>query len=233
MQQVKRYIKQGLHQVVDVDLSQFFDTVSHDVLMSRVSRKINDKRLLKLIGRYLRTGVMIDGQCYPTRVGMPQGGPLSPLMSNVLLDDLDKELEYRGHCFARYCDDFVILVGSQRSGERVMDSITRYLERRLKLTVNPTKSKVVKATKAEFLSFTFTGKKNPVDREEPALLQAASPLTHQPQLGCINELPFAKAYRIYQGLDGLLQNNRILPSYIATGSIDTSAYSLLFYQAVA
>ena len=159
VQQVKGYIKQGLHQAVDVDLSKFFDTVSHDVLMSRVSRKINDKRLLKLIGRYLRAGVMIDGQCYPTRVGMPQGGPLSPLLSNVLLDDLDKELEYRGHCFARYCDDFVILVGSQRAGERVMESIARYLERRLKLTVNQSKSKVVKATEAEFLGFTFTRKK--------------------------------------------------------------------------
>ena len=99
------------------------------------------------------------GQCYPTRVGLPQGGPLSPLLSNVLLDDLDKELEYRGHCFARYCDDFVILVGSQRAGERVMESITHYLERRLKLKINPTKSKVVKATEAEFLSFTFTGKR--------------------------------------------------------------------------
>ena len=159
VQQVNQYIKQGLHQAVDVDLSKFFDTVSHDVLMSRLSRKVHDKRLLKLIGRYLRAGVMIDGQCYPTRVGMQQGGPLSPLLSNVLLDDLDKELEYRGHCFARYCDDFVILVGSQRAGERVMESITRYLERRLKLTVNPMKSKVVKATEAEFLSFTFTGKR--------------------------------------------------------------------------
>ncbi|WP_422138340.1 group II intron reverse transcriptase/maturase [Endozoicomonas sp. ALC020] len=159
VQQVKRYIKQGLHQAVDVDLSRFFDTVSHDVLMSRVARKINDKRLLKLIGCYLRAGVMIDGQCYPTRVGMPQGGPLSPLLSNVLLDDLDKELEYRGHGFARYCDDFVILVHSQRAGERVMESITRYLERRLKLTINPTKSKVVKSTEVEFLSFTFTGKR--------------------------------------------------------------------------
>ncbi|WP_422413935.1 group II intron maturase-specific domain-containing protein, partial [Endozoicomonas sp. ALB122] len=95
----------------------------------------------------------------PTRVGMPQGGPLSPLLSNVLLDDLDKELEYRGHCFARYCDDFVIVVHSQRAGERVMESITRYLERRLKLTINPTKSKVVKSTEVEFLSFTFTGKR--------------------------------------------------------------------------
>ncbi|WP_422475313.1 group II intron reverse transcriptase/maturase [Endozoicomonas sp. ALB032] len=159
VQQVKRYIKQGLHQAVDVDLSQFFDTVSHDVLMSRVARKINDKRLLKLIGCYLRAGVMIDGQCYPTRVGMPQGGPLSPLLSNVLLDDLDKELEYRGHGFARYCDDFLILVHSQRAGERVMESITRYLERRLKLTINLTKSKVVQSTEVEFLSFTFTGKR--------------------------------------------------------------------------
>ena len=84
--------------------------------MSRVSRKINDKHLLKLIGRYLRAGVMINGQCYPTQVGMPQGGPLSPLLSNVLLDDLDKELEYRGHCFARYCDDFVILVVASGQG---------------------------------------------------------------------------------------------------------------------
>ncbi|MES9875370.1 MAG: group II intron reverse transcriptase/maturase [Candidatus Thiodiazotropha sp. 6PLUC6] len=159
VKQVSQYIKQGLHQAVDVDLSKFFDTVSHDVLMLRVSRKINDKRLLKLIGSYLRSGVMIDGQCYPTRVGMPQGGPLSPLLSNIILDDLDKELENRGHCFARYCDDFVILVGSQRAGERVMRSITQYLERKLKLRVNPNKSKVVKATKAEFLGFTFTGKK--------------------------------------------------------------------------
>ena len=127
--------------------------------MLRVSKKIHDKRLLKLIGCYLRSGVMINGQCYPTRVGMPQGGPLSPLLSNVLLDDLDKELEQRGHCFARYCDDFIILVGSQRAGTRVMNSITRYLKHKLKLKVNPDKSNVVKATNAEFLSFTFTGKK--------------------------------------------------------------------------
>ena len=159
VRQVKQLIKQGLHHAVDVDLSKFFDTVNHDVMMSRVSRKIHDKSLLKLIGCYLRAGVMIDGHIYPTRIGMPQGGPLSPLLSNVLLDDLDKELEYRGHCFARYCDDFIILVGSQRAGDRVMQSINRYLERKLKLKVNETKSKVVKATKAEFLSFTFTGKK--------------------------------------------------------------------------
>ncbi len=123
--------------------------------MSRVSRKINDKCLLKLTGRYLCAGVMIDG----TWVGMSQGDPISPRLSNVLLDDLDKELECRKHCFARYCDDFVILVGSQRAEERLMESITRYVERQLKLMVNQSKSKVVKATEAEFLSFSFTRKK--------------------------------------------------------------------------
>ena len=100
-----------------------------------------------------------NGQCLPTRLGVPQGGPLSPLLSNVVLDDLDKELEKRGHAFARYADDFVILVNSQRAGERVMNSITRFLERRLKLQVNTGKSKVVKATDSEFLGFTFKGKK--------------------------------------------------------------------------
>ena len=159
VRQVKQLINRGLHYAVDVDLSKFFDTVNHDVLMSRVSRKIHDKRLLKLIGRYLRSGVMIEGNVYPTRVGMPQGGPLSPLLSNVVLDELDKELEYRGHCFARYCDDFVILVKSQRAGDRVMHSITQFIERKLKLKINSRKSKVVKATESEFLSFTFTGKK--------------------------------------------------------------------------
>ena len=122
---------------------------------------------------------MIDGQSYPTRVGMPQGGPLSPLLSNVLLDDLDKELEYRGHCFARYCDDFVILVGSQQAGERVMKSITGYLERRLKLTVNPRKSKVVKATEAGVPEFYIHREENPLVREEPAPLQAENPQAHQ------------------------------------------------------
>ena len=152
-------INSGLHYAVDVDLSKFFDTVNHDVLMSSVSRMIHDKRLLKLISRYLRSGVMIEGNVYPTRVGTPQGVPLSPLLSNVVLDELDKELEYRGHCFARYCDDFVILVKSQRAGDRVMHSITQFIERRLKLKINSRKSKAVKATESEFLSFIFTGKK--------------------------------------------------------------------------
>lgn len=157
--QVKQSIMDGYQYAVDVDLSKFFDTVNHDVLMSRVARKVRDKRLLKLIGSYLRAGVVNEGHCYPTSVGVPQGGPLSPILSNIVLDDLDKELEKRGHRFTRYADDFVILVGSERAGQRVMNSISRFLERKLKLKVNTEKSKVVKATKCEFLGFTFTGKK--------------------------------------------------------------------------
>ena len=141
------------------DGSKFFDTVNHHVLMSRIPRKIRDKRLLKLIGSYLRAGVVNNGYCYPTTVGVPQGGPLSPILSNILLDDLDRELEKRGHRFTRYADDFVILTGSERAGVRVMESISRFLERKLKLKVNTEKSKVVKATEWEFLEFTFTGKK--------------------------------------------------------------------------
>lgn len=159
VRKVKQSIMDGYRYAVDVDLSKFFDTVNHDVLMSRVAHKVRDKRLLKLIGSYLRAGVISDGHCYPTTVGVPQGGPLSPILSNIVLDDLDKELEKRGHRFTRYADDFVILVGSERAGHRVMESITRFLERSLKLKVNTEKSKVVKATGCEFLGFTFTGKK--------------------------------------------------------------------------
>ncbi|MGB1271294.1 MAG: group II intron reverse transcriptase/maturase [Endozoicomonas sp.] len=159
VRQIKASIKDGYRYAVDVDLSKFFDTVNHDVLMSRIARKIRDKRLLKLIGSYLRAGIVNNGYCYPATVGVPQGGPLSPILSNILLDDLDKELEKRGHRFTRYADDFVILTGSERAGVRVMESISRFLERKLKLKVNTEKSKVVKATECEFLGFTFTGKK--------------------------------------------------------------------------
>jgi len=144
---------------VDADLAKFFDTVEHDVLMARVSRKVRDKRVLKLIGKYLRAGVMINGRLNETRRGVPQGGPLSPLLSNILLDDLDKELEGRNHRFARYADDFVILVKSRRAGERVMASITRFLEQKLKLKVNQEKSKVAHTNEITFLGFAFSGAK--------------------------------------------------------------------------
>ncbi len=150
-------IKSGRRFAVDLDLSKFFDRVNHDVLMVRLARKVTDKRVLRLIGRYLRAGVEVDGRWQRTAEGVPQGGPLSPLLANIILDDLDKELERRGHRFARYADDFVILTKSQRAGERLMASVRRFLEDTLKLKVNETKSAVVKATKLTFLGFAFKG----------------------------------------------------------------------------
>ena len=157
VKQIQGIIKQGHRFAVDVDLSTFFDRVNHDLLMTRLGRKVKDKRLLKLIKRYLRAGV-IDNQLYrESREGVPQGGPLSPLLANIMLDPLDKELEKRRHKFARYADDFTILVKSQRAGERVLRSISRYLESHLKLVVNTTKSRVVKTNECKFLGFTFQG----------------------------------------------------------------------------
>jgi len=156
---VREYIKEGYRIAVDMDLSEFFDTVNHDVLMHRVARKIKDKRVLKLIGKYLRAGVVVNGRLQVTRKGVPQGGPLSPLLANILLDDLDKELEKRGHRFVRYADDFLVLVKSQLAGVRVSQSIERFLNRRLKLKVNEKKSRVARTDNTDFLGFTFKGAK--------------------------------------------------------------------------
>lgn len=157
--QIREYIKQGYTIAVDMDLSKFFDTVNHDILMHRVSKLVKDKTVLHLIGRYLRAGVCINGRKHKTVKGVPQGGPLSPLLANILLTDLDLELESRNHHFARYADDFTIMVGSLKAGERVMKSISYFLESKLKLTVNKEKSKVVESNQATFLGFTFKGKK--------------------------------------------------------------------------
>jgi RNA-directed DNA polymerase len=151
----REYLSQTYTIAVDMDLEKFFDTVNHDVLMCRVSRNIHDKRVLRLIGKFLRAGVCIDGRLHRTPQGVPQGGPLSPILSNVLLDDLDKELETRQHRFVRYADDFVIFVKSVRAGNRVMQSIRRFLERTLKLRVNEAKSHVRPTDQLEFLGFTF------------------------------------------------------------------------------
>jgi RNA-directed DNA polymerase len=159
VRQVKGFIEAGYQVAVDVDLSKFFDRVNHDILMSRLSRHIADKRLLRLIGRYLRAGVEIDGVRHPTPEGVPQGGPLSPLLANVVLDDLDKLLESRDMRFARYADDFTICVKSSSSGYRVMRWVKQFLNTRLKLVINEAKSKVVKTNALHFLGFTFRGKK--------------------------------------------------------------------------
>lgn len=154
--QAQEYINAGYEIVVDIDLEKFFDRVNHDVLMSRVARRVSDKRLLKLIRAYLNSGVMEDGLVSPTEEGTPQGGPLSPLLSNLMLDDLDRELERRGHRFVRYADDCNIYVRSERAGERVMSGIKQYLEQRLRLKVNEQKSAVGKASERKFLGYGFT-----------------------------------------------------------------------------
>jgi len=139
--------------VVDVDLEKFFDRVNHDVLMSLVSRRVTDKGALLLIRRFLQSGILIDGLTSPTVEGTPQGGPLSPLLSNVILDELDKELEKRGHRFCRYADDCNVYVRSRKAGERLMASLTGFLWKRLKLKVNPQKCAVDRPWKRQFLGY--------------------------------------------------------------------------------
>ena len=157
VQQIQKIIRDGHHWCVDMDLSKFFDRVQHDVLMARVSRKVHDKRLLRLIGRFLRAGVMVEGLHQPTEEGTPQGGPLSPLLANIMLDDLDKELERRGLRFVRYADDFLIFVRSELAARRVFASVERYLTERLKLQINREKSRVCRTDGVEFVGYAFRG----------------------------------------------------------------------------
>jgi RNA-directed DNA polymerase len=155
MKQAQTYVQEGYDWVVDIDLEKFFDRVNHDMLMARVARVVKDKRVLKLIRAYLESGVMVNGVVMDVEEGTPQGGPLSPLLSNIMLDDLDRELEKRGHKFVRYADDCDIYVKTQRAGERVMGSVVQFLEKKLKLKVNRQKSKVDRASKVKFLGFSF------------------------------------------------------------------------------
>jgi RNA-directed DNA polymerase len=155
IEQAQEYIQTGNEWVVDIDLEKFFDRVNHDMLMARVAREVKDKRVLKLIRAYLNSGVMVNGVVMETGEGTPQGGPLSPLLSNIMLDDLDKELEKRGHKFVRYADDCNIYVKTPRAGERVMESVREFLEKKLKLKVNQKKSKVDRAIRVKFLGFSF------------------------------------------------------------------------------
>ena len=160
-------IASGHGTVVDIDLEKFFDRVNHDILMGLVAKRVSDKRILRLIRGFLTAGVLADGLIGPTEEGTPQGGPLSPLLSNLMLDVLDKELEKRGHHFVRYADDCNIYVRSQRAGERVMTSIEQFLAKRLKLKVNKAKSAVAKPSIRKFLGFSFTGNRQPRRRIAP------------------------------------------------------------------
>jgi RNA-directed DNA polymerase len=156
----QEYLKQGYLWVVDMDLEKFFDRVNHDKVMSAVGKRISDKRVINLILRFLRSGIAHEGKLMKPEMGTPQGGPLSPLLANLMLDNLDRELERRGHRFVRYADDANIYVRSKRAGMRVLSSISRYLEKHLKLAVNEAKSAVDRPWKRQFLGFTFSGKLN-------------------------------------------------------------------------
>lgn len=156
VRKAQEYLREGRTHVVDMDLEKFFDHVNHDLLMRRVGRKVKDRRVMVLIRAYLDVGIMVNGICVRTEEGTPQGGPLSPLLANILLDDMDKELKSRGHRFVRYADDCNVYVRSRRAGTRVMESVKGYLEKRLKLKVNREKSAVDRPWKRKFLGFSFT-----------------------------------------------------------------------------
>jgi RNA-directed DNA polymerase len=165
--QAQQHIAAGYGWVVDLDLEKFFDRVNHDRLMAQIAKRVDDRRLLKLIRAFLNVGVMENGLLSPSVEGTPQGGPLSPLLSNLVLDELDRELERRGHHHVRYADDCNIYVRSERAGHRVMKSITRFITQRLKLKVNETKSAVARPQERKFLGFSFT--------EGPEIKRAIAP----------------------------------------------------------
>ena len=193
VKQAQEYVQEGYEWVVDIDLEKFFDRVNHDMLVARVARVVKDKRMLKLVRAFLESGVMVEGVVQETEEGTPQGGPLSPLLSNIMLDDLDKELEQRGHRFVRYADDSNIYVKTQRAGERVMESVKEFLEKKLKLKVNPKKSKVEKAVRVKFLGFSFYKRKGKVlvriaNRSKERFMDKVRQLTKRTRSGKLEEI---------------------------------------------
>jgi group II intron reverse transcriptase/maturase len=221
----QEYAQEGNEWVVDIDLEKFFDRVNHDMLMARIAREVKDKRVLKLIRAYLNSGVMINGIKMETEEGTPQGGPLSPLLSNIMLDDLDKELEKRGHKFVRYADDCNIYVKTERAGGRVMESVRKFLEEKLKLKVNQKKSKVEKAYRVKFLGFSFYKRKGEVqvrvaERSLERFREKLRKLTKRTRSGKIEDIiqeinayivgwigyyRLAKTPSVYEGLDGWIR----------------------------
>jgi len=171
VQAARDHVRSGRGWVVDIDLAKFFDRVNHDLLMARVARQVKDTRVLGVIRRFLEAGLMRDGLVQPRREGTPQGGPLSPLLSNILLTDLDRELERRGHAFARYADDCNVYLGSQRAAEHAFETLKQYLESELKLQINPDKSGVARASQRDFLGYGLIGRDEARLKVAPASVQ--------------------------------------------------------------
>jgi RNA-directed DNA polymerase len=224
VRQAQGYVREGRRWVVDLDLEKFFDRVGHAILMERVARKVSDERVCDLIRRYLRAGLLDGGVVSPRKEGTPQGGPLSPLLSNILLTDLDRELERRGHAFVRYADDCNIYVQTRRSGERVMASMSRYLERRLELKVNREKSAVDRPWKRKFLGYSLTAHRQARlkvalqsvkrfkeklrrlwrqgrGRSLAAVVEALAPVLR----GWVNYFQLAEVRNVFQMLDGWIR----------------------------
>lgn len=225
IKRAEQYINDGYRWVVDIDLEKFFDRVNHDILMYKLSKNIKDKRVLSLIRKYLQSGTMINGVVIENEEGTPQGGPLSPLLSNIILDELDKELEMRGHRFCRYADDCNIYVKSERAGKRIMENITSFIEGKLKLKVNRDKSAVDRPWKRKFLGFRLNlmfGKagssiskqslerhKNKIrdvlSRSKPMTLEQRIRKLNQINIGWINYYGIAKCKRIVQQIDNWIR----------------------------
>ncbi len=214
--QAQQYIAEGYGWCVDFDLEKFFDRVNHDKLMGAIAKRVGDKRLLKLIRAFLNAGVMEDGLVSPSVEGTPQGGPLSPLLSNLVLDELDRELERRGHRFVRYADDSNIYVRSERAGQRVMESVKRFITDRLKLKVNESKSAVAKPQERKFLGFSFTGGKELKRKIAPKAIdrfkERIREITHQARGQSMKQVmeELARYLRGWRGYFGFCETPSVL-----------------------
>jgi len=221
IKQAQKYLKQGYRWVVDMDLEKFFDRVNHDKMMSEVRKRITDRRVIDLIFRFLRAGIFHEGKLLEPEMGTPQGGPLSPLLANLLLNNLDRELERRGHRFTRYADDCNVYVKSRRAGSRVLSSISRYLEDHLKLTVNEAKSAVDRPWRRQFLGFTFSRQLNrrisekAIHRFKEKIRAMTSRTLGRRIEAIVTELgAYLKGWKVYFGFTEVRYILRLLDSWI-------------------
>ena len=224
VREAQQYIQEGRRWVVDVDLEKFFDRVNHDVLMGWLAKRIEDKAMLRILRRYLEAGVMANGVVMERHMGTPQGGPLSPLLANVLLDEVDKELELRGHAFVRYADDCNVYVRSRRAGQRVMQAL-RHLYGKLRLQVNEEKSAVARVWDRQFLGYSFMGsgregREAPGQQEGPDEVQGASPADYKPEWRAEPATGGGRATALRAGVEGILRLSGYTGGFPRPGPMD-------------